>query len=406
MKYLTKYKIFESQEEDSKIENIEEICDVLENDRIYNEINDICQELKDDGLMIRVQISECVKIGNMLCDEVVTIWTNVISSNVRINRIDEVIEYGKVKETYDRIIDYLSTHGYDNYKLKRFNFGDSSVYLDFDGDENQKSESFKIQFYKSVDHHIIESNDDSDVMARYQIFDTDATISFNFDRMDITDKESIQDLIGVYKKKYNGWAGGPESRSFIEYFNSNYGGNATRKAWCPTINLTIHTVNYGDIIIGFGLKDKKQKLMNWGSLSTNSSPDEGKMPSEQYYNRRVVSEIGKYVRDEIINKNLTIDETIRFLNLNVNHKIEWDWETGEILESKKEVSKLKFNKQPRKKGAKTDVYNVVKNGSAIGQVKWSSRLRGYGFLPTPDCDSEIKEFIKELMRVRREENKK
>lgn len=226
MRYLKSYKLFESID--------------IENDRIYSEINDICQELKDDGLMVRVQISECAKIGNMLCDEVVTIWTNVISSNVRINRIDEVIEYGKVKETYDRIIDYLSTQGYDNYELKRFNFGDGSVYLDFDGDENQKSESFKIQFYKSVDH-IIESKSD--------VFD-------------------------------------------------------------------------------------------------------------------------------------------------------------DFLESKKEVSKLKFNKQPKKKGAKTDVYNVVKNGSTIGQVKWSSRLRGYGFLPTPDCDSEIKEFIKELMRVRREENKK
>jgi len=245
----------------------------------------------------------------------------------------------------------------------------------------------------------IDSFDDSDTMARYQIFDTDATISFNFDRMDITDKESIQDLIRVYKKTYNGWAGGPESRSFIEYFNSNYGGKATIKSWYPTINLIIHTSNYGDMIIGFGIKDKKQKLMNWGSLSTNSSPDVD-------YNRRVVSEIGKYVREEIIKKNLTIDETIKLLNLNVNHKIEWDWETGEILESKKEVSKLKFNKQPRKKGAKTDVYNVVKSGNTIGQIKWSSRLRGYGFLPTPDCDSEIKEFVKELMRVRREENKK
>ena len=77
-----------------------------------------------------------------------------------------------------------------------------------------------------------------------------------------------------------------------------------------------------------------------------------------------------------------------------------------IIESKKEVSKLKFNKQPRKKGAKTDVYNVIKGGNTIGQVKWSSRLRGYGFLPTSDCESEIKEFVKELMRVRREEKKK
>ena len=40
----------------------------------------------------------------------------------------------------------------------------------------------------------------------------------------------------------------------------------------------------------------------------------------------------------------------------------------------KTTSKLKFNKQTKKKGAKTDVYNVVKGGTTIGQVKWYSNL--------------------------------
>ena len=63
---------------------------------------------------------------------------------------------------------------------------------------------------------------------------------------------------------------------------------------------------------------------------------------------------------------------------------------------------LSFTKQPKKKGAKTDVYNISKGNGVIGQIKWSSRMRGYAFLPTPDCDPKIKEFIKELMRKRRE----
>jgi len=74
-----------------------------------------------------------------------------------------------------------------------------------------------------------------------------------------------------------------------------------------------------------------------------------------------------------------------------------------LLESK---SSLKFNKQPKKKGAKTDTYNVSKGGHTIGQVKWSSRMRGYAFLPTSDCDSEIKEFVKDLMKKRREDKNK
>ena len=70
------------------------------------------------------------------------------------------------------------------------------------------------------------------------------------------------------------------------------------------------------------------------------------------------------------------------------------------------LESVKFNKQPQKKGAKTDTYNVTKGGKVIGQIKWSSRMRGYAFLPTKDCDSQIKEFVKELMRKRRESKKK
>lgn len=77
--------------------------------------------------------------------------------------------------------------------------------------------------------------------------------------------------------------------------------------------------------------------------------------------------------------------------------------TFQIFESK---SGLTFTKQAKKKGAKTDVFNVTKSGNVIGQVKWSSRMRGYAFLPTSDCDNEIKEFVKDLMAKRRAEKKK
>lgn len=66
-------------------------------------------------------------------------------------------------------------------------------------------------------------------------------------------------------------------------------------------------------------------------------------------------------------------------------------------------SNLKFTKKEKKKGVKTDTYDVSKSGTVIGQIKWSSRMRGYAFLPTTDCDNEIKEFVKELMRKRKEE---
>ena len=69
-----------------------------------------------------------------------------------------------------------------------------------------------------------------------------------------------------------------------------------------------------------------------------------------------------------------------------------------IFESK---SSIKFVKQSKKSGAKTDTYNVVKSGNIIGQIKWSSRMRGYSFLPEKQHDDEIKKFIKGLMADRK-----
>ena len=74
-----------------------------------------------------------------------------------------------------------------------------------------------------------------------------------------------------------------------------------------------------------------------------------------------------------------------------------------LFESKKESSKVNFTLLPKKKGAKTDIYNVTKDGNIIGQIKWYSRLRGYAFLPTNDCNDEIKDFIKNIMKKRRDE---
>ena len=69
-----------------------------------------------------------------------------------------------------------------------------------------------------------------------------------------------------------------------------------------------------------------------------------------------------------------------------------------LFESK---SSLKFTKQPSKKGAKTETYNVIKDGEVIGQIKWSSRMRGYAFLPEKEHDDEIRKFIKDLMNKRK-----
>ena len=102
--------------------------------------------------------------------------------------------------------------------------------------------------------------------------------------------------------------------------------------------------------------------------------------------------------EELYNINIFIYHNPRISPFKRKYTVDKD-----IFEVKKEVSNLKFTLQPKKKGAKTDTYNVNKDGNVIGQIKWYSRMRGYGFLPTPDCNDEIKEFIKDLMKKRREE---
>jgi|688.fasta_scaffold336308_1 hypothetical protein len=102
--------------------------------------------------------------------------------------------------------------------------------------------------------------------------------------------------------------------------------------------------------------------------------------------------------EELYNINIFIYHNPRISFIKRKYTVDKD-----IFEAKKEVSNLKFTLQPKKKGAKTDTYNVSKDGHVIGQIKWYSRMRGYAFLPTSDCNDEVKEFIKDLMKKRREE---
>jgi len=74
-----------------------------------------------------------------------------------------------------------------------------------------------------------------------------------------------------------------------------------------------------------------------------------------------------------------------------------------------EAKWIRFDLQPKKADAKTQVYNVAnkENGSYIGQVKWNSGWRKYCFFPQPnclfesDCLSDIVKFLNKLMLDRK-----
>jgi len=74
-----------------------------------------------------------------------------------------------------------------------------------------------------------------------------------------------------------------------------------------------------------------------------------------------------------------------------------------------EAKWIRFDLQPPKAEAKTQVYNVINNldGSYLGQVKWYSAWRKYCFFPQPncvfesDCLSDITKFLNKLMLERK-----
>jgi len=165
-------------------------------------------------------------------------------------------------------------------------------------------------------------SDDSETMARFQLFGADATMAFDFNGEYFTDKQEILDLIKKYNYYYNkesAWSGGPPPRGFVEDFNVFYSKKrtASQKTFYPTVDLMIETPDYGILILGFSAINKKYKLINWSSLKPAGS-------TIAKYDENVISAITKYVKDEI-NK-LNIDETIDLLQLNVKNKIDWEWQ--------------------------------------------------------------------------------
>jgi hypothetical protein len=106
----------------------------------------------------------------------------------------------------------------------------------------------------------------------------------------------------------------------------------------------IETLNYGTLILGFSIIDKSYKLINWGSLEATGQYA-GKDVS---YDKRVLSEISKYINKELIDK-LNMYEVIDILNLKITNKVDWDWKerfnegTYEMTDFDKEVRLIEDN---------------------------------------------------------------
>jgi len=171
-------------------------------------------------------------------------------------------------------------------------------------------------------YKLFESNDE-DTMARFQLFEAECEMAFEFDKGLTTDVEEIKMFINKYNQTVNSsgqWSGGPVNQEFINFWNEYYKGDrrpASRKSLKPTVSLLIQTSGYGTLMIGYSPITKKPVMINWGGI---------KFDEPTAYDERVMSEILKYAKEEIYKKGLNIDETIDFLQLNVKNKIDWEWQ--------------------------------------------------------------------------------
>ena len=164
-----------------------------------------------------------------------------------------------------------------------------------------------------------ESYDDSDTMAKFQLVDADTEMAFDFNKEYITDPNHIKDLIEKYSRFYlkeESWGGGPPPKEFVDYFNQKFSKKktASQRNFHPTINLIIETDDYGKLIIGFSIRNKKFVLYNWAYLECED-------PTE--YDTDVLEQIDKFVRNKL--DKMSFDEVVSYLNLNIKNKIDWNW---------------------------------------------------------------------------------
>ena len=171
-------------------------------------------------------------------------------------------------------------------------------------------------------YKVFESGDE-DTMARFQLFEADCEMAFEFDKGLTTDVEEIKMFINKYNQTVNSsgqWSGGPVNTEFVNFWNDYYKGDrrpATKKAFKPSICLLIKTPDYGTLVIGYSPITKKPVMINWGGVQFDEPTN---------YDEKVMDEILKYAKEEIYKKGLTIDETIDFLQLKVKNKFDWEWQ--------------------------------------------------------------------------------
>ena len=170
MKHLKSYQIFESFTDSLSGEWSQSVL----TDEVWSDISDILSELEDDGFVATKHLSDFKKVSNKLCEDVIEIVVN--------KRTTEDFNYEEVKDTFMRLIDYLTPHHFSysilyfgDFSFIEFECGGEDPLAKLDGRNIERKplgndifnpkyseeleipkecQSFKIVFYQSIDHLI------------------------------------------------------------------------------------------------------------------------------------------------------------------------------------------------------------------------------------------------------------
>jgi len=151
---------------------------------------------------------------------------------------------------------------------------------------------------------------EEDDLGIIDLYGSSCTISISIGvRYDCSKVELVPQMIEDYKDMYirnDEWSGGPCNTEWLEKYHSEFNTtvDSARRAWKPVVVLNIKTDKFGVIKIGFSIYSKKIASFDWSKMGVK----------DEYY-QKSLSNLHDYLKEEILDKKMTFDEVINFLDL-------------------------------------------------------------------------------------------
>lgn len=155
-----------------------------------------------------------------------------------------------------------------------------------------------------------EFEDSEDDLGLIDLYGSECSISISIGTIkSCLDINLIPKMIEDYKEMYvrNGeWGGGPCNKEWLYKYCKEFNTTVSNAihGWKPTVLLNVKTDNFGTIIVGFSIYDKR-------AVSFDSSD---MIISNEYYAKSRVN-LYKFIKEKIYSNHIKFDDVIDMLDL-------------------------------------------------------------------------------------------